>query len=95
VVASGGEPAGMAWLAVLDRVPRPGSARRRCGDVQSVFVLPGHRFQGLGTALVRAVLTAADELELAYVTVNAAPESASLYERNGFVRSGTLLLHER
>jgi len=31
---------GMAWLAMLPRVPRPGATNRLCADIQTVFVLP-------------------------------------------------------
>src|SRR5262245_59396792 len=40
VAEAGGEAVGMAWLAVLDRVPTASEYVRRSGDVQSVFVVP-------------------------------------------------------
>ncbi len=47
------EVVGMAWLAFLPRVPRPGLTTRRSADIQSVFVMSGHRGNGVGTALIR------------------------------------------
>jgi GNAT superfamily N-acetyltransferase len=90
-----GRPVGMAWLAVVARVPRPGALGRRCGDLQSVFVMPDHRSAGVGTALVQAVLHRADELELEHVTVHGNERAASLYARSGFEPSGNLLLRYR
>ena len=86
----GDEAIGMAWLAVLERVPRPGLTRF-CGDVQSVFVLPERRGEDVGLALVQAVLTEADRRGLSYVTVHSAPGVSGFYERAGLVRSPDLL----
>ena len=43
-------PVGMAWLAVVDRIPGPEFFVRRSGYVQSVYVVPNQRSQGVGTA---------------------------------------------
>lgn len=85
------EPIGMVWLAVVDRVPRPGSTSRRGGDLQSLFVLPGHRTAGVGTALVEAASRLADQLQLAHVTVQAGPQSADLLRRVGYAAHPDLL----
>ena len=71
---------GMAWLAVTARVPRPGSMRRRSGDLQSVFVVPE-----------RGVLQHASALGLEHVTVHSNQHAASLYERAGFTSTPDLL----
>src|SRR5690348_6125745 len=78
----GEEAIGMAWLAVLERVPRPGLTRF-CGDVQSVFVRPDRRGEDVGLALVRAVLAEAEARGLSYVTVHSAPGVSGFYERAG------------
>ena len=81
---AGGAPAGMAWLAVLDRVPTPARPRRRSGDVQSVYVVPELRNGGLGTALLTAVLADARGLGLEHVTVHSSERAVPLYLRVGF-----------
>jgi GNAT superfamily N-acetyltransferase len=79
-----GRLAGMAWLALHDRVPNPARFDRRTGDVQSVYVVPEARDAGVGTALLEAVLTEARDRELAHVTVHSSERAASLYLRFGF-----------
>ncbi len=91
VAATGDELVGMAWLVVFDRVPNPDAPVRRTGDVQSVFVLPEHRGDGVGSRLIAAVCEAADGRGLAKLTVDSSARAVSLYERWGFTRSGALL----
>ena len=44
------EIVGMAWVALVPRVPRPGATSRLSADIQSVFVMPEHRGRGVGSA---------------------------------------------
>jgi GNAT superfamily N-acetyltransferase len=76
--------AGMAWLMVAERVPGPGQPRRRCGDVQSVDVVPELRDRGIGAALVAALLAEARKLGLEHVTVHANDRALPLYLGAGF-----------
>jgi GNAT superfamily N-acetyltransferase len=85
---------GMAWLVVFDRVPDLDDRTRTTGDIQSVFVLPEYRRQGVGRALVDSLLEAANERRIPRVTVNANAAAAPLYEKAGF-RSSALLLQRR
>jgi GNAT superfamily N-acetyltransferase len=87
-----GDVVGMAWLALIARVGRPGGAPRLCGDVQSVFVVPEHRAAGVGTALMRTVLQHAQTLGLEHVTVHANQRAIAVYERAGFASSPELLM---
>lgn len=82
---------GMAWVALLPRVPRPGATRRLSADVQSVFVLPGHRGHGIGSALVEAATRHATGLGAGHVTVRSGRRAVPVYERLGFVSSPRLL----
>jgi len=84
VAEAGGEVVGMAWLAVLDRVPTVTSYARRGGDVQSVFVVPELRDRRVGAQLMEAVLEEARRLELEHVTVHSSPRAVAFYERNGW-----------
>jgi GNAT superfamily N-acetyltransferase len=85
VAELGGEVVGMAWLALLDRVPTATSYSRRGGDVLSVFVVPGLRNRGVGARLMAAILQEASRLELEQVTVHSSSRAVPFYERNGWV----------
>jgi GNAT superfamily N-acetyltransferase len=91
----GSDLVGMAWLALVARVPRPGTTARRSADVQSVFVLPERRGQGIGTALVRTARDRAVALGAAHVSVHASREAVPLYERLGFASSRLFLVSDR
>jgi GNAT superfamily N-acetyltransferase len=86
-----GQAVGMAWLAVVERVPRPGKFSRRGGHLQCVYVVPGNRGNGVGAALVSAVVHEARRLGLDYLVVHPSERSFSLYPRAGFADSPGLL----
>ncbi len=92
VLARGETLLGMAWLAVVPRVPRPGVLERASGDVQCVYVVPNERNSGLGGQLIDAVLELAEELGLEHVTVHSSTRAIPAYARHGFAVS-PLLLH--
>lgn len=87
----GGEPVGMAWLALVHRVPGPERFRRVSGIVQSVYVLPNERGAGAAARLVEAVVALARAERLGYLTVHPSDLSYPLYERAGFTASGGVL----
>ena len=68
IAEHGGDPVGMAWLAVFDRIPQPRDLGRQAGNVQSVFVLEELRNQGIGSALVEAVIAEARTRGVGYKT---------------------------
>jgi GNAT superfamily N-acetyltransferase len=94
VVARDGVIIGMAWLAVVQRVPTPRALRRASGDLQCVYVIPGERDSGVGGRLVEAVLARAQDLGLERVTVHSSPRAIPAYARRGF-ESSPRLLHAR
>lgn len=85
------EIVGMAWVALVPRVPRPGATSRLSADIQSVFVMPEHRGQGIGSALVKAASEHAAHLGSLRVTVHSGRRAVPVYERLGFVSSRQLL----
>jgi GNAT superfamily N-acetyltransferase len=89
-----GNVVGAAWLLVAERVPRNDSLDRRYGDVQSVMVRAEYRSQGIGAALMAAILTEARVRELAHVTVHSGRRAVDFYLRNGFSHHRQLLLWE-
>lgn len=88
------EVVGMAWLALVPRVPRPGITTRRSADIQSVFVLPEHRGKRIGSALVQAASDHALHLGAGHVTVHSGRRAVPVYERLGFASSRQLLQRE-
>lgn len=86
-----GEVVGAAWVALLPRVPSPGSVSRLSADIQSVFVMPEHRGAGLGTALVAAASTYAEDAGALRITVHSSERAVSLYRGLGYDGSVRLL----
>lgn len=84
-------PVGMAWLAIVERVPGPARWRRLSGYVQSTYVSPRHRGRGLGSALIDAVIDEAVRRELDYLAVHPSERSFPLYRRLGFSGAGDVL----
>ncbi len=82
---------GMTWVAVQSRPPRPGNALRVAADIQTVFVSPQHRGEGLGSALVEAAARHAESLGAKRVTVSSRRRATTVYERLGFASSPQLL----
>jgi ribosomal protein S18 acetylase RimI-like enzyme len=85
------EAVGMAWLAVLPRVPDAAAPHRAGGDLQSVFIVPHLRGQGLGRRLVGAVAREAARLGLTHLTVRTGPSPRGFYLRLGFTVNGEAL----
>jgi GNAT superfamily N-acetyltransferase len=88
------EVVGMAWLALVPRVPRPGITTRRSADIQSVFVVPEQRGKRIGSALVQAASDRAFRLGAGHVTVHSGRKAVPVYERLGFASSRQLLQKE-
>lgn len=85
------EIVGMAWVALVPRVPRPGATSRLSADIQSVFVVPEQRGRGIGSALVAAASEHAAHLGSLRVTVHSGRKAVPVYERLGFGSSRQLL----
>jgi GNAT superfamily N-acetyltransferase len=85
---------GAAWLLVAERVPGNESLDRRYGDVQSVIVREEYRNQGIGAALMAAILAEARARDLLHVTVHSGRRAVDFYLRNGFSHHRQLLLWE-
>ena len=75
---------GMAWLALVERVPGPEVWLRRSAFLQSVYVDPAARGAGIGLALVEASVDEARSRQVHYVTVNPTAASVPVYRRAGF-----------
>jgi len=85
------EIVGMAWVALVPRVPRPGAAARLAADIQSVFDMPERRGEGIGSAPVEAASQHATRLGSLLVTVHPGRRAVPVYERLGFESSARFL----
>ena len=93
VAVDDGRVLGMAWLAVVARVPSARRFERASGDLQCAYVVPDRRDGGVGGRMIDAVLARAAELGLERVTVHSSPRAVPVYERHGFVSDDDRLLH--
>jgi GNAT superfamily N-acetyltransferase len=81
----GGAPVGMASMLEYRRMPRPGRADSRWGYVSNMFVRDGLRDRGIGSALLRAVIAAADERGYVRLVLSPSARSLPFYRRAGFI----------
>ena len=88
----GGRAVGMANLAIYERMSRPGRALSRWGYLGNVFVRAADRNRGIGSQLVSAALSYADESGFARVVLSPTERSIPLYERAGFGPARDLML---
>jgi GNAT superfamily N-acetyltransferase len=82
---------GMAWLALVERVPGPGQLIRRSAYLQSTYVIPAERSAGVGALLIHCLLDHARRLALDYVAVHPSEKSFAFYRRLGFSDSHKVL----
>lgn len=75
---------GMAWLAVVPRVPSSKSFTRASGDIQAVYALPSERNARIGSRMIEELLAIARERGVGRVTVHSSPKAISAYARAGF-----------
>ncbi len=83
---------GMAWLALVARPPTPDRpSDRLTADVQTVYVHPELRGQGVAKRLVSALLDLADDLGVERTSVHSSVDGETLYRRLGFGDARLLL----
>jgi ribosomal protein S18 acetylase RimI-like enzyme len=90
-----GAAIGMAWIAIVPRVPTPHDLQRASADIQSVYVIPSERGKGIGRALADAVVAIADEHDVERVTVHSSAAAIGLYRRTGFAPQDGMLVLDR
>ena len=82
---------GMGFLALVNRVPSPGSLDRQHGDVQSMYVLPTHRNAGVGSRILQGLIDLARDARCERIEVHSGRRAVTLYERCGFEHFHRLL----
>jgi GNAT superfamily N-acetyltransferase len=85
LAALGDAPVGMASLFEYRRMPRPGHPDSHWGYVSNMFVREDVRDRGVGSALLTAIITAAEERCYARLVLSPSPRSLPFYRRAGFV----------
>ena len=91
LAVDGGTPVGMVNLAVFERMPRPGQPPSRWGYLGNAYVPAGRRSQGIGTALLQALLAHARAEGFVRIVLSPSERSLPFYRRAGF-EPGTSLL---
>ena len=84
LATAGEEPVGMASLFEYRRMPRPGRPYSHWGYVSNMFVLEGFRGRGIGSALLAAIIGAADDRSYTRLVLSPSARAVSFYLRAGF-----------
>ena len=85
LATDGGVAVGMASMLEYRRMPRPGRPDSRWGYVSNMFVREEVRYRGIGSALLAAIIAAADERGYARLVLSPSARSVPFYARAGFV----------
>jgi len=80
-----GAPAGMASMLEYRRMPKPGRLDSRWGYLSNLFVVEPLRGRGVGSALLDAVVAAADARGYVRLVLSPSADALPLYARAGFV----------
>jgi GNAT superfamily N-acetyltransferase len=81
----GDSPVGMTSVFEYRRMPRPGRLDSRWGYVSNMFVRDDVRRRGVASALLGAIIAAADERGYARLVLSPSPEALPLYRQAGFI----------
>jgi GNAT superfamily N-acetyltransferase len=83
-----GQAIGMASLFEYRRMPSPAEPDSAWGYVAHLFVRPDLRRHGIGSALVDAIVAAAERRGYARLIVSPSRDALVLFGRRGFVTAG-------
>jgi GNAT superfamily N-acetyltransferase len=82
------------WLHTVPRVPAPGHGDPRpLGYLTNMYVDPEHRSEGLGSRMVRELITHCEASGFELVLAFPADDAHGFYERNGFTRPPDPVVH--
>ena len=81
----GASPVGMASALEYRRMPRPGHPDSRWGYIGNMFVREDLRNRSIGSALLTAIITAADERCYARLVLSPSARALPFYRRAGFI----------
>ena len=75
----------MASLFEYRRMPRPGRPDSRWGYVSNMFVREDLRNRGIGSALLAAIITTAEDRSYARLVTSPSRQALPFYRRAGFI----------
>jgi GNAT superfamily N-acetyltransferase len=82
------------WLHTVPRVPAPGhGSPRPLGYLTNMYVEPNHRSKGLGSRMMRELVTHCEASGFELVLTFPADDAYGFYERNGFTRPPDPVVH--
>lgn len=84
VAEAGGQIVSHAFVALIDKVPRPIRESARIAYLTNVYTRPDFRRQGIGGEIIRRAQAAAREGDVELIIVWPSDESVDFYERQGF-----------
>jgi GNAT superfamily N-acetyltransferase len=73
-----------AFLALIDKVPRPIHEKARIAYLTNVYTCSDFRARGIGAQIIRSAQAAAREADVELIIVWPSDESVEFYEREGF-----------
>jgi GNAT superfamily N-acetyltransferase len=91
----GDEPAGMASMLEYHRMPRPDRLSSRWGYVGNMFVREDLRDQGIGSALLAAIIREAEARDYARLVLSPTERAVPFYERAGFIAADAAAAGDR
>lgn len=87
-----GRIVGSGALLVHLTIPRPGHPSDRAGRVQSVYVEPAARKQGVARAIMERIMAYARENAFVALTLHPSDEARPLYASLGFIAADEMTL---
>ena len=87
-----GRVAGSGAVLIHASIPRPGFASDRAGRVQSVYVDPNARHQGVARAIMQYILDIARSAQLISLSLHPSDPARSLYAALGFEAADEMTL---
>ena len=92
IAERGGRIVGSGALLVHLTIPRPGHPSDRAGRVQSVYVDPAARKQGVARTIMEHVMAYARAHALVALTLHPSDEARPLYASLGFIAADEMTL---
>jgi GNAT superfamily N-acetyltransferase len=92
VADDGGRAVGMVNVKLFDRMPSPDRPVSRWGYLANLYVAPDRRGDGIGSALVAAVVERARSEGLVRLVLSPSEQAIPLYRRHGFRPATDLVL---